>query len=309
MKKFIAILLSVLIMGVIFSQIDIRELQSHLLKINPWLFVLGILFFVPQILISAYRWKVMIQNYGAIGLSEAVKLNLSCCALNILLPSRVGDLSKAYFMGRDGRVDMKRGMNVVFFEKYIDLASLGVVVLTGVLFSGAWDEASLLGIIFSSGVLALFPVLYFVNLERWMNFAVSQRFKILIKIREFFLDTHNYLTEVKRKGGLVVWVAAVSIFLWFIHILQFYVIFLAFHSSVSLFHVFRLVPLAILVGLIPLTIAGVGTRDSALIYFFSPYESAALVTGVGLFASLRYFVPGILGLAFLNHYIVKKPTV
>ena len=100
----------------------------------------------------------------------------------------------------------------------------------------------------------------------------------------------------------------ISVFLWFLHIAQFYVIFLALHSPVSIFAVFRLVPLAILVGLVPLTVAGVGTRDSAMIYFFKPYDDVARIVGVGLFSSLRYFIPGIAGLPFLNHYIVHPES-
>jgi len=116
------------------------------------------------------------------------------------------------------------------------------------------------------------------------------------------------LDELKTDKRQLCWVLVVSIFLWFLHIAQFLVVFRALHSDVSAFLVFGLVPLAILVGLIPLTVAGVGTRDSAMIYFFAPYESPALVAGVGLFSSLRYFVPGLLGLPFLNRYIVRKPS-
>ncbi len=305
MKKFIAFLLSILIMGLIFSRINFNQFKSHLAQVDPWLFTLAVLFFIPQITLTAYRWTLMIRSQTVMGLGESIKLTLSANALNILLPSRVGDLSKAYFIGKEGRMDLKRGMNVVFFEKYIDLASLGVVILAGVLFSARWDSASLTGLGFAATVIGIFPILYWVDLEKWVSFSFFEKNKIFKKIREFLLDTHHYLKEIRQNPGLLFFIIGLSIFLWFVHILQFYMIFRAFHSQVSLFHVFRLVPLAILVGLIPLTLAGMGTRDSALIFLFKPYESAALVAGVGLFASLRYFVPGFLGLPFLNQYVLK----
>ncbi len=307
-KKFIAFLISLLIMGFIFTRIDFNQFKSYLAQVDPWLFVLAVLFFVPQIALTAYRWTVMIRSQTKMQLWESVRLTLAANALNILLPSRVGDLSKAYFIGRQGRVDLKRGMNVVFFEKYIDLVSLGVVVLAGVLFSGRWDSASLAGLGFSAAVLGIFPVLYFVDLERWTSLTLFKKNRLLGKVGRFLRDTHDYLKEVRQNPRLLVFIVGLSIFLWFVHILQFYLIFQAFHSQVSLFHVFRLVPLAILVGLVPLTLAGMGTRDSALIFLFSPYENAALVAGVGLFASLRYFVPGILGLPFLNQYVLKTDS-
>jgi len=306
MKTLIAFVLSLAIMGVIFSRINLGEFVQYFTQIDPWLAAVAVLFFVPQVVLSAYRWQVMVKDKTRMSLWESVKLILSANALNILLPSRVGDLSKAYFVGRAGKIKMKRSMNVVFFEKYIDLASLGIVVLTGILWSRDWDESAFLGFGFSGATIGLFPVLYFINLHRWTSFPLFEKNRVLNKVKDFLVDSQEYLNELKRDFKLLGFVLGLSVFLWFVHIVQFYLIFLALHSQVSVFNVFRLVPLAILVGLIPVTVAGVGTRDSAMIYFFAPYESTALIVGVGLFASLRYFVPGILGLPFLNRYIVKK---
>jgi hypothetical protein len=206
-------------------------------------------------------------------------------------------------------MEIKRGMNIVLFEKYIDLASLGVVILTGIFWNFKWNQANAMGVCYAAVILAIFPILYFLRIERWMKNPFFEKNRFFAKLKSFFLDSHDYLQELKRSGKHLAFIWMISIFLWFVHILQFYVIFLAFHSHVSLFDVFRLVPLAILVGLIPVTMAGIGTRDSAMIYFFAPYEAVPKIVGVGLFASLRYFVPGILGLPFLNQYIVKENPV
>lgn len=125
MRTFIAFLLSIGIMAALFSRIEFGEFKKYLSQMNPALFILALLFFIPQVGISAYRWQRMIQKKARISLGESTQLILSSNALNILLPSRVGDLSKAYFVGKEGRLDLKRGMNVVLFEKYIDLAALG----------------------------------------------------------------------------------------------------------------------------------------------------------------------------------------
>jgi hypothetical protein len=153
---------------------------------------------------------------------------------------------------------------------------------------------------------ALFPVLYFVKLDRWVSAPFFEKNRFLSKVKHFLLDTQEYFNELKGDQKELAFIVGLSIFLWFVHLVQFVFFFRALHSAVSVFQIFRLVPLAILVGLVPVTIAGVGTRDSAMIYFFAPYESIPLIVGVGVFASLRYFVPGILGLPFLNRYLVKE---
>lgn len=307
MKTLIAAVMSFVIMVAIFSRINLAEFGRCFSQMNAILGILAILFFVPQVTLAAYRWGVMIKKKTHMTLWDSVKLMLTANALNILLPSRMGDLSKAYFVGRDRKLDLKRGMNVVFFEKYVDLASLGIVILTGIIWSRSWDKPSLVGVVFSSILVGLFPVLYFIDLHRWVSSPFFERNRLLSKIKIFLVDSQDYLNEIKGDPKQLCFILALSVVLWFLHILQFYVMFLALHSQVSVFNVFRLVPLAIIVGLIPVTIAGVGTRDSAMIYFFAPYESTALIAGVGLFASLRYFIPGLLGLPFLSRYIVKKP--
>lgn len=304
-KRLIALAVSLLIMGIIFWRIDYSEFRGFLAQTDPVLFLIAVFFFVPQILVAAYRWKYMIREKITIRFRESVRLVLASNALNILIPSRVGDLSKAYFLKREGKLEIKRGMNIVIFEKYMDLASLGLVALTGILFEFEWSQANLFGLGFSTAMIAIFFVLYFVRIDRALAHPFFESHKITRKIKHFLADTQEYLLELKRNPAALVWIIAVSIFLWFVHILQFYFIFQALRSPVTLFQVFRLVPLAILVGLVPLTIAGVGTRDSAMLYFFKPYDEAARIVGVGIFASLRYFVPGILGLPFLNHYMVK----
>ena len=307
MKTILSLVLSILMMIFVFSRFSFSEFSSYLSQMNFIFFSIAIFFCIPQVLLSAYRWQVMIKRKASLSFWSSVKLILTANALNILLPSRVGDLSKAYFSGREGSVDLKRGMNIVFFEKYMDLLSLGLVILTGVLCAPQWDKLSLVGLCFSGLMMGIFPILYFVRLDKMLGHSFFEKKSFFAKLRNFLADSQAYLEDIKGDRGYLIFIIILSIILWFLHILQFYVMFLALHSQVSPFHIFRLVPLAILVGLIPLTMAGVGTRDSAMIYIFAPYEKAALIAGVGLFASLRYFIPGILGLPFLNRYLLKRP--
>ena len=69
-----------------------------------------------------------------------------------------------------------------------------------------------------------------------------------------------------------------------------------------------LAPLAFLAGLLPLTFAGVGTRDAALIAFYQPYMNAPTAAALGLLCTSRYLLPALGGLPFLGQYLttIKK---
>ena len=74
---------------------------------------------------------------------------------------------------------------------------------------------------------------------------------------------------------------------------------LALGLEVGFFLNMALTPLAIFIGLLPMTLAGIGTRDAALIYFYLPYFSPASAAALGLFCTLRYVLPALFGLPFI----------
>lgn len=74
--------------------------------------------------------------------------------------------------------------------------------------------------------------------------------------------------------------------------------------SILQFSVF--VPLAIFVGLIPITIAGFGTRDASLLLFFPELPQQGILA-IALFINLRYIVPALVGLPFVST-ILKRLT-
>ncbi len=53
----------------------------------------------------------------------------------------------------------------------------------------------------------------------------------------------------------------------------------------------------------PVSLFGIGTRDAAMIYLFGPYHPASTIAGVGFYVTLRYAVPALAGLPFLNRYL------
>lgn len=108
---------------------------------------------------------------------------------------------------------------------------------------------------------------------------------------------HDYFWGDKTQLLIV---SVTSIFLWFLHLLQIWLFILALKAWTPFLVNLALSPLSILAGLLPLTFAGVGTRDAALIFFYQPYFDAATGAALGLLCTSRYFLPAIIGLPFLG---------
>ena len=67
--------------------------------------------------------------------------------------------------------------------------------------------------------------------------------------------------------------------------------------------------LSIFVGLLPFTFAGIGTRDVALIFFYQPFLAAPVAAALGLFCTLRYLLPALIGLPFLGQYLATARRI
>jgi hypothetical protein len=106
-----------------------------------------------------------------------------------------------------------------------------------------------------------------------------------------------------RDRSRLLLVATTSIFIWFLHLLQIWMFILALRASAPFLASLALAPLAILAGLLPLTFAGIGTRDAALIYFFHPYLDAPTAAALGILCTMRYVLPALGGLPFVSRYL------
>ena len=61
-------------------------------------------------------------------------------------------------------------------------------------------------------------------------------------------------------------------------------------------------PMAIFVGLLPVTFAGVGTRDAAMLYFLGPTTGMGVALALGIFATIRYVLIALCGLPFILRF-------
>lgn len=315
MKRAVAAVVTVLLLGVLFARVDRAALLANLRHTRITWFALGLLMFVPQIAAIAWRWKRMVSLFAKISLRESVSLVLASATMNLVLPSKAGDLTKALFLKRTGTLDLARATNVVLFEKMLDVGMLAAFMLGGVallfvrggadpLVRNAGLAAAALGAVAVAGVAAL----YFIPVEslpglRWM----LERLRAvpwLARVARLFETTHEVVALLQSRGARRGQILATSALIWVLHLVQIYFFFLSLDAAAPPGQFVSLVPLAIFIGLLPLTVAGFGTRDAAIILFFPQFPREVML-GVALYINLRYILPALAGLPSLNRYIVR----
>lgn len=306
MKRLISLAVSTAILLIIYSRIDFANLIAVFRDCDPLWMTISLSMVVPITVFTGWRLQKIVPPQATIGLWQANKLILAASVLNMVLPSKMGDIAKAYFMRDRGNISGTLSLSIVVFEKACDFLSLLLWCGFGLFLYPVRDAffvgmTGAIAVGFTAG-LAILASRRVANLF----FKTAQRLapgKIRQKLAAFEIswrEMQDYFWGDRTQLAII---ATASIFIWLLHLLQIWFFILALNAWVNPITNLALSPLAILAGLLPLTFAGVGTRDAALIYLYQPYFDAATGAALGLLCTSRYLLPAIGGLPFLNQYL------
>jgi len=311
LSRVVSLTVSLIVLLVLYWQIDFSGLLAVLKNCNLVWLALSLGMVVPLTLLTAWRLQQLTPQAVFLGFAEANRLILVACVLNMVLPSKMGDIAKAYFIKERGHLDGSLSLSLVVFEKVCDLLSLLLWCGFGLLLYPHKDW--LFWLMTSSVVLGLGMGLLLLSSPRCAQvfFAVGQQVapqKLRSKLEKLQLawgEMHRYFWSNPVQLAKV---TSLSVGIWFLHLLQIWFFIFTLKAWSPFLANLALAPLALLAGLLPLTFAGVGTRDAALIAFYHPYFNASTAAALGLLCTSRYLLPAIAGLPFLGQYLPVLST-
>ena len=311
-KRFISIVISTALLFYLYSQIEIEQLWQLFQNSNPWWMAISVGMIIPLTLFTSWRLQQLMPKGTNLSFLEANRLILGSSVLNMVLPSKMGDIAKAYFMREKDNLSGTLSLVIVIFEKACDMLSLLLWCIFGLFFYPEKNAFfwSITAIITGGFLLGVF-------LLGWRSFA-DYFFSLTIKIapkkikiklqqmQQSWQEMHSYFWSDRKQLLLI---TITSIFVWFLHLLQIWLFILALKAWTPFIVSLALSPLSILAGLLPLTFAGIGTRDAALIWFYQPYFDEAVGAALGLLCTSRYFLPAIVGLPFLGQMMATMKRI
>lgn len=310
MKRLISIVVSLVILLLIYWKIDFVSLLKVFQDCNRFWMPVSLGMVIPITMFTAWRLQQLMPNSPdaarTLGFWEANKLILAASSLNMVLPSKMGDIAKAYFMRDRGHLSGSLALSLVVFEKACDMLSLLLWCAFGLLLypqkdAFFWGMTLAVAAGLGLGLLLLgspaFAQFFFGKAHE----IAPKKLKLKInKLSYSWKEMHDYFWGDRRR---LLTISLTSVFIWFLHLVQIWFFILALNAWAPFLTNLALSPLAILAGLLPLTFAGVGTRDAALIALYQPYFPATVGAALGLLCTSRYLLPAVGGLPFLGQYI------
>lgn len=296
LRMVVLAMVTVVVFWLLFRNIPIGRMIGEIRDARLLPLVLGLLLTVTFPILSGLRWRAVMGGLGIpISMRESTSMILACFTLSTFTPSKGGDIARAWFLR--GRAPMSTVLGSVLAERILDVLTLLAFCFIGAL-SFRWRTLSILSGLLLAGGIAVVAGLLFL------------RFPYPAKIRPKIERGLEALRVLIRRPGLLGGVLAFTLLNWLASFVQVWLFYRSLGATgVPFGRVCAVLPVAIFVGLLPVTIAGMGTRDAVLIRLLAAQATPAVSLGVGMLYSLcGYWIPGIVGIPFLSWAMRRRNT-
>ena len=258
----------------ILLNIDVVETARILSEANVLLVSLAALTALVSVAIKSLKWKMVIGLYDKdYSLASAMKSWLMGFSLSMATPARLGDLSRAYYL--KARIGLGKGLVTVVVDRAVDMSVLFLLALLGFL-----NLVSMLsqqqGLIMAvSALFALFLAAIYLSTRKRLAALILRPFIRLVPARHrgevssTFHDFYRSLGHV-RSGKMTMEIAILlGVLAWLVTVLEYYFLALSLDLGISYLFLLSIMPVVVLLDMLPVSFSGIGTRDAALIFFFS----------------------------------------
>lgn len=278
MKKFlltiIKIIISLSILLYLLYKLNFSEVYKTILAVSIFIIILIILRYFGLVFINSLNLKILTKSLRLrVSLPTLFKYNLLSYAVGQYSPGRAGEISLAYFLNKKG-ISYGEGTAVFIMDKLISTFALIVFSIFGffIFFPKILAiKVSLLLIAFLAGLC------FFLILKKTRKFAKKY---ILRKYSSKFKGfSRNLLYLLKRKKRFLL----LNVLITFGRILFggyiIYLILLFFDIKISFFLVPTISSVGIISSSLPISISGLGVRESIVVYLYSQFNVAAVIIG------------------------------
>jgi uncharacterized protein (TIRG00374 family) len=266
-------------------QIDVGAILDRVRQTNPWLLLLGIIAFYATFPVRAVRWRRLLDNVELstheeggrrMGIPALSEIMFLAWFANCIVPAKLGDLYRAYLLKVNVSVSFSTTMGTILAERIIDVVVLFLLMLlaTGLSFGRAIPPEVL--VLMQIGLVLLVLVVAVLMGMRRLRPLIER----LLPARfheQYARFEHGTLNSFRGIPGLV----ALSGVAWAGEVVRLYMVTLSLGLAGIAQSVIIFVALAAaLMTTLPLTPAGLGFAEGAIVGVFLLAANAGLAPGV-----------------------------
>jgi len=285
----------------IIYKVGINKIATSIACINPLYLLFSFLIFIPRIFMSTYKWQVISKKQGInVDLIPMIKINLIGLFYGTITPLWIGDAIRIFYLKEKSNESLGKCVSNYTIDQIITLLSLFILAMIGsIIVMNSFPYLILT--IFLIFIALLSTIIILKNEKRGKklfniiyNFFLPDKFKD--SIEKYSDEFYKSIPPIES----LLMPLLIEILSYSLLFIQIYIIAIGMSIHIPFFEFIFIYPIASLIGQIPITISGFGTREGALIALFSIYGiTAGETVALSLIGYvITFLIPSLIGLFF-----------
>ena len=266
----------------VFHDPDKRAQMAEALRQANWNWLwLGVVVFFGCTILATVRWKVLLQVQGIeMGWVRTWQLFMIGMFFNLfMLGSTGGDVVKMFLTMREARDNKAAALLSVFMDRVIGMMALILISLGFLYFrydklSDSAASATLLTTLLwlLAGAVVVIVGMFVGSAFGWVHY-LPQWTPLRGRIVEVSAACHVYAKGWRQ----TIWAFLVSFPLFAMFFITFYCAARAYTDVLGLVDVFSVLPIVAVITAIPISVSGIGLRESLFVSLLAPFGVGAAV--------------------------------
>lgn len=291
-------IIGLVIFAYIVMNIEVNRVISILLKSQLSYLIIALVFMVVHNCIKLFRYQfILIQQGVKNPLAKTVHYSLAASYISFITPGRVGEISKAFFIHNDLGTPLNRLFAGSFLNRIFDVYALLITALFG--FVIVLPIENTIAIVITILILLLSPAFFLfkkahITIVKFVAY-VQNKFgnsdSLSVQI-DHFISEINALLNLKILIGIIATTIAYAFFFASCYLMS-----LSIDVPLPYHKIAIYIACANILSFLPVSFAGIGTREACLVYFFSleGLSSESAIAFSTIIFSLTYILLGLIG--------------
>ncbi|MBM4402940.1 MAG: flippase-like domain-containing protein [Candidatus Cloacimonetes bacterium] len=201
-------LLTGLILGLVMilvwlHYVDVSQMRLHMLKADLGLIGLAVLLYLSAYFIRSIRWNLLLRQKVQLSIWQTWIFVWGGNFVNYLIPIRLGELVKAWFVRRHHQIPVAQSLPSIFIDKFFDTIAIFFILITLFFIPVGHSKAML--------ILVALSIIVFLVFLAMILMAVFFRVQIVSILNRFFGWLPKRLRE-KVAGNLEMFISGLNMF-------------------------------------------------------------------------------------------------
>jgi len=288
---------------------EIKRIIQIFLSVNLWyLLFLPPIFFII-FLIQVLKWQIILKaQHINFPFWQLFKIHLIGTYYGFLTPGRVGHFLKAAYLKDRINKSIEECSSGILVDRFLDILVLFIFSIAGALVLISQFPFLLTRIIM---VLIIVSLLFFIFYsKKRTRFLLKGLFNLLTpdKFKDKFRESFYLFYKNMPGKKILIRSFILTMVNWWLIYSQIFIIAKSLSININYFIFIFISALAISVGLLPITISGLGVREAAFIVLFKNYSilPEKLITMSLLSTVIGYLLLFLISSIFVFRFVKRK---